>query len=79
MAAILSRDEAQLESIEPSVLPSLSLALDALLEAASLARPGADAEAHAAALRSLAGELDSLGRAFAALAAPQGQTYSAAA
>ena len=60
------------------MLPSLALALDALLETASLARPGADAEMHAASLRALAGELDLLGSAFAALAT-RGETYSAAA
>lgn len=65
--------------IERSVLPSLSLALDALIEAASLARPGVDADSHADGLRALAGELDSLGRAFAALAAAPGEDYSAAA
>ena len=72
-------DDTALEPIERSVLPSLSLALDALIETASLARPGIDAEAHASAMRSLAGELDTLGRAFAALASPARKDYSAAA
>ena len=72
-------DVIALDPIERSVLPSLSLALDALIETASLARPGIDADAHAAAVRSLAGELDSLGRAFAALAVPAREDYPAAA
>jgi hypothetical protein len=48
--------------IEESILPSLSLMLDALLDAAALARSGADAEACAAELRSLALQLDRITR-----------------
>jgi hypothetical protein len=51
-----------LEQIEETILPSLSLMLDAMLEAAALARPGHDAEVYAAELRTLGCELDALGR-----------------
>ncbi len=44
------------DAIEASVLPSLTL----LIESASLAEPGTDAEAHAEALRTLARELEQL-------------------
>jgi len=46
-----------LRRIEEAILPTLPRMLDSLLDAASLARPGADADAYAAELRSLAGEL----------------------
>ena len=54
-------DEA-LERIEESILPSLSMMLDSLLDAASLARPGADAGLYAMELRVLALELESVTR-----------------
>jgi hypothetical protein len=50
------------ERIEESILPSLSLALDALLDSAALARPGKDAEAFAAGLRTLGLQLEALTR-----------------
>jgi hypothetical protein len=53
---------------EEAILPSLSTALDSLLETAALARPGHDAEAHAAALRSLGRALAELAREVEALA-----------
>jgi hypothetical protein len=59
--------EEAFERIEEAILPSLSITLDALLEAAALARPGADAEAHAAELRTLAFELESATRQMEAL------------
>jgi hypothetical protein len=46
-----------LDQIESAILPSLSAMLDGLIEAASLARPGRDAERYAAELRSLGLEL----------------------
>ncbi|HYE29140.1 MAG TPA: hypothetical protein VEA61_13050 [Allosphingosinicella sp.] len=52
-------DEA-FERIEETILPSLSLMLDTLLEAAALARPGHDGEAFAAELRTLGLELEEL-------------------
>lgn len=61
-------DEA-FERIEASILPSLSLVLDSLLDAAALARPGADAEIYAAELRTIGAELESLTREIEALSA----------
>jgi hypothetical protein len=54
-------DEA-FERIEETILPSLSMMLDSLIDAASLARPGVDAEAYAAELRGMALELEALTR-----------------
>ena len=54
-------DEA-FERIEETILPSLSMMLDTLLEAAALARPGADGEAFAAELRTLGFQLEELTR-----------------
>ena len=54
-------DEA-FEAIEETILPSLSTMLDTLLEAAALARPGIDAAAYAAELKTLGCELESLRR-----------------
>ncbi|MEA3001691.1 MAG: hypothetical protein QOH81_479 [Sphingomonadales bacterium] len=64
----LALDEA-FERIEASILPSLSLVLDSLLDAAALARPGADAEIYAAELRTIGAELESLTRQIEALSA----------
>jgi hypothetical protein len=50
------------ERIEETILPSLSLMLDTLLDAAALARPGFDAEVYAAELRTLGCELEALTR-----------------
>jgi hypothetical protein len=54
-----SLDEA-FERIEETILPSISLMLDALLEAAQLARPSKDAEIYAAELRTIALQLEAL-------------------
>jgi hypothetical protein len=54
-------DEA-FERIEETILPSLSLMLDAMLDAAALARPGHDGEVFAAELRTLGFQLDELTR-----------------
>jgi len=59
-------DEA-FERIEETILPSLSMVIDSLIEAASLARPGHDAEVYAAELRTLGCELEALTRAVEAL------------
>ena len=64
----LALDEA-FERIEESILPSLSLVLDSLLDAAALARPGADAEIFAAELRTIGAELESLTRQIEAMTA----------
>jgi hypothetical protein len=63
-------DEA-FERIEESILPSLSLILDSLLDAAALARPGVDADIYAAELRTIGAELESLTRQVEALSARQ--------
>ena len=68
-------DEA-FERIEASILPSLSLILDSLLDAAALARPGADAEIYAAELRTIGAELESLTRQVEALSAQQARPKS---
>jgi len=52
-------DEA-FERIEETILPSLSLMLDTLLDAAALARPGHAGEAFAAELRTLGLQLEAL-------------------
>lgn len=54
-------DEA-FERIEETILPSLSMMLDTLLEAAALARPGHDGEVFAAELRTLGLQLEALTR-----------------
>ena len=56
-----SLDEA-FDRLEESILPSLAMMLDSLLDAASLARPGADAATYAVELRTLALELESVTR-----------------
>jgi hypothetical protein len=59
-------DEA-FERIEETILPSLAMMLDTLLDAAALARPGHDAEVYAAELRTLGCELEALTREVEAL------------
>lgn len=54
--------EEAFERIEETILPSLSLMLDAMLDAAALARPGHDGEVFAAELRTLGFQLDALTR-----------------
>lgn len=48
--------------IEETILPSLAMVLDSMLEAAALARPGIDAEVYAAELRTVALQLEELTR-----------------
>ena len=55
-----ARLEEAFERIEETILPSLSMMLDTLLEASSLARAGIDAETYAAELRTIALQLESL-------------------
>ncbi|HEX8578410.1 MAG TPA: hypothetical protein VF655_02295 [Allosphingosinicella sp.] len=64
--------EEALERIEAAILPSLSMMLDSLLDAASLARPGADADAYAVELRTLALELESIARQVEAVSPARG-------
>jgi len=59
-------DEA-FEQIEETILPSISMMLDTLLDAASLAQPGLNAEIYAAELRTLALQLDELTRQVEAI------------
>ena len=56
-----SLDEA-FERIEETILPSISLLLDTLLDAASLAKSGIDADIYAAELRTIALQLEALTR-----------------
>lgn len=50
------------EKIEETILPSISMLLDTLLDAASISRPGFDAEIHAAELRAIGVQLEHLTR-----------------
>jgi hypothetical protein len=59
-------DEA-FEAIEETILPSISMMLDTLLDAATLAQPGVDAEVHASELRTLSVQLDALTRQVEAI------------
>jgi hypothetical protein len=71
--------EEAFDRIEETILPTLSTMLDMLLETASLARAGTDAELCARQLRGLALELDSATRQVEALSAPQcDEVYQAA-
>jgi hypothetical protein len=54
--------EEAFDRIEETILPSLSLMLDSLIESASLARPGIDAASYAAELSTLAVQLEELTR-----------------
>lgn len=56
------RDELEeaFDWIEGTILPSISMMLDALLDAAALARPGVDADVYAAELRTIALQLEAL-------------------
>jgi hypothetical protein len=54
--------EAAFDRIEETILPSLSMVLDTMLEAAALARPGIDANVYAAELRTIAFQLEELTR-----------------
>lgn len=62
----LDVDEA-FERIEETILPSISMMLDTLLDAASLNRPGIDAEVYAAEVRTIALQLEALTRQIEAI------------
>jgi hypothetical protein len=62
--------DAAFEQIEESILPSISMMLDTLLDAASLGRPGVDAEIYAAELRTIALQLEGLTREVESLSFP---------
>jgi hypothetical protein len=55
-------------SIECSILTGIPALLDSLLDSASLARPGFDADAYASALRGTACQIDALSRLVGAVA-----------
>ena len=57
------------DTIEETILPSLALVLDSLIEAAALARAGVDADVYAAELRTIAAELETLTREVEAASA----------
>ena len=59
-------DEA-FDRIEQTILPSISMMLDTLLDAAALGRPGVDAEVYAAELRMVALQLEALTRQVEAI------------
>ena len=59
--------EEAFDRIEETILPTLSMMLDTLLEAASLARPGGDAETYAAELRTIGYQLEELTRQVEAI------------
>jgi hypothetical protein len=64
--------------VEESILPSLSAMLDSLLDAASLARPGMDAETYAENLRAVALKLQDVTLDVEALSATPAPDYRAA-
>ena len=57
--------------IEESILPSISMMLDTLLDASSLCQPGVDADVYAAELRTIALQLESLTKDVEALSPRQ--------
>lgn len=59
-----------LGQIDQAILPNLSRLLDGVIESASLARPGADAEAYAASLRKTARQMDQFTRLVGLVAQP---------
>ena len=65
-------DEA-FERIEETILPSISMMLDTLLDAATLGRPGVDAEIYAAELRTIGLQLEELIRQIEAMSRPKDQ------
>ncbi len=62
-------DEA-LDRIESTILPSISLMLDTLLDAAALAGPGVNGAVYAAELRTVALQLEELTRQMDGLTPP---------
>ena len=56
-----------LDTLEGSVLSGLPALLDSMLDSASFARPGIDADAYAQGLRDVAGRIDALTRLVGAV------------
>jgi hypothetical protein len=52
--------EQAVDTIDQAILPNLSRLLDSVIESASLARPGIDAEAYAAGVRGTAAQVAQL-------------------
>ena len=52
--------EEAFQRIEETILPSISMMLDTLLDASTLAQPGIDADVYAAELRTIALQLEAL-------------------
>ena len=63
--------EQALDRIEETILPGISMMLDALLDAATLARSGIDAEIYPEELRRVARQLEALTRQIEAIAPAQ--------
>ena len=59
--------EQAFDRIEETILPSLAMMLDTLLEAAALARPGEDCDVYAAELRTIGYQLEELTRQIEAM------------
>lgn len=59
------------ERIEETILPSISMMLDTLLDAATLGQPGVDADVYAAELRTIGLQLEELTRQVEAMSQPQ--------
>jgi hypothetical protein len=60
MASANEKLDEAFDAIGDSILPQLSASLDALIESASLARPGIDADTYAERLRAIARDLATL-------------------
>lgn len=75
--AMPSLDEA-FERIEGTILPTISMMLDTLLDAASLAQPGIDSAAYAAELGTVALQLEELTRQVEAISPTHLEPYRAA-
>ena len=63
--------ESALDRIDVAILPSLSRLLDSVIDSAALARPGHDAETHAAGLRKTGRQVEQLTRLIALVAPHQ--------
>jgi hypothetical protein len=64
MTSLSSHDrlDQALEHIEGTILPNIAVMLDNILEAAALAKPGANGDVYAFALRALAAQAENLTR-----------------
>jgi hypothetical protein len=67
--------EEAFEQIEGTILPTISMMLDTLLDASSLAQPGIDSAVYAAELRTVALQLEDLTRQVEAMSPLQPLPY----